>query len=323
MKGPGLFLAQFLAERPPFDRLETFAAWAGEAGHVGIQLPTSAENLFDLHLAAESVTYCDTLRGMLAERGVVISELSTHRQGQLIGVHSIYEPAFRSYAPETLRDRPDAWPGWAAEQLVLAARASRNLGLDTHVSFSGALAWPYLHPWPAPMQELAAGALAELARRWRPVLDRFDEVGVDVCFEIHPTTDLHDGASFERFVELVGGHPRARILYDPSHMVLQQMDYLGFIAVYHDRIGAFHVKDAIYLADGRSGTAGGFQGWSDRPGRYMDAGLGQIDLDAIFAALAHHGYEGWAIYERADGKIDPTISARAGASFIRERLPTR
>lgn len=323
MKGPGLFLAQFLADRPPFDRLDTFAAWAGEAGHVAIQLPTSAENLFDLRFAAKSIVYCDEVRGMLAERGVAISELSTHRQGQLIGVHPVYEPVFRGYAPAALRDDPGAWPAWAAEQLMLAARASRNLGLDTHVSFPGALAWPYLHPWPAPMQDLAAEALAELARRWGPILDRFDEVGVDVCFEIHPTMDLHDGASFERFLELVGGHKRARILYDPSHMVLQQMDYLGFIALYHDRIGAFHVKDAIYAADGRSGAFGGFQGWSERPGRYMDAGRGQIDFDAIFAALAGHGYRGWAIYERADGKVDATVSARTGASFIRQRLSAR
>ncbi|MCV4725368.1 sugar phosphate isomerase/epimerase, partial [Escherichia coli] len=90
--------------------------------------------------------------------------------------------------------------------------------------------------WPPHNQPLLDEAFAELARRWRPLLDLFDEQGVDVCYEIHPGEDLHDGVTFERFLTLVDNHPRCNMLYDPSHLHLQQMDYLTYIDIYHARI---------------------------------------------------------------------------------------
>ena len=82
------------------------------------------------------------------------------------------------------------------------------------------------------------------------MLDLAEECGVDVCYEIHPGEDIHDGATWERFLDEVKGHSRANILYDPSHFVLQCLDYLQFIDLYHDRIKMFHVKDAaIFLGE--------------------------------------------------------------------------
>ena len=87
---------------------------------------------------------------------------------------------------------PSARQAWAVEQMHQAARASANLGLENHASFSGALAWPYVYPWPQRPPGLVETAFDELARRWRPILDAFDEAGVNVCYEIHPGEDLHD-----------------------------------------------------------------------------------------------------------------------------------
>src|SRR3546814_20738546 len=95
-------------------------------------------------------------------------------------------------------------------------------------------------------------AFGELAKRWRPILDAFDEQGVDLAYEIHPGEDLHDGVTFERFLAGVDNHPRANILYDPSHYVLQALDYLPFIDIYHERIRMFQVKDAELNPTGRS-----------------------------------------------------------------------
>lgn len=134
---------------------------------------------------------------------------------------------------------------------------------------------PAFYPWPPHNRQRFEEAFLELARRWRPILDRFDHHGVDVCFEIHPGEDLHDGVTFERFLALVDNHPRCNILYDPSHLLLQQMDYLGFIDVYHSRIKAFHVKDAEYHASSRSGVYGGYQPWLDRAGRFRSLGTGR------------------------------------------------
>jgi sugar phosphate isomerase/epimerase len=319
MQGPAIFLAQFAGDKEPFDKLETMARWAAGLGYVGVQVPTDA-TLFDLEQAAQSQTYCDEIAGKLAAAKIVISELSTHLQGQLVAVHPAYAPQFAAFAPAHLRDKPAAWQGWATEQLGFAAKASQRLKLAAHATFSGALLWHTMYPWPQRPAGLVEAGFEELARRWRPILDAFDDAGVDVAFEIHPGEDLHDGATFERFLEAVGGHRRANILYDPSHLLLQQLDYAAFIDLYHERIKAFHVKDAEFRPNGRSGVYGGYQGWVDRPGRFRSPGDGQIDFTRIFSKLAQYGYEGWAVLEWECALKHAEDGAREGAPFIRSHM---
>ena len=321
LKGPAIFLAQFIGDAPPFDRLETMARWVSDLGYVGVQMPTGgADSFFDLALAAESQTYCDDIAGLLAEHGLEITELSTHLQGQLVAVHPAYDALFDGFAPPALRGKPGERQAWAVGQVKAAAVASRRLGLKVHATFSGALAWPYLYPWPQRPAGLVEEAFAELGRRWKPILDVFEDNGVDVAYEIHPGEDLHDGATFERFLDEVGGHPRANILYDPSHLVLQQLDYLGYIDRYHERIKAFHVKDAEFRPTARSGVYGGYQGWLERPGRFRSLGDGQIDFKAIFSKLAQYDFDGWAVLEWECALKHPEQGAREGAPFIRDHI---
>ena len=323
MKGPGIFLAQFASDHPPFDTLEGMAQWAAQLGYVGVQVPTSDPKLFDLALAAKSQDYCDELRGKLAHHHIEISELSTHLQGQLLCCHPAYADAFRGFAAPEVRADPSKWPEWATTQLRLAARASARLGLKAHATFSGALLWHMVYPWPQRPAGLVEEGFAELARRWRPVLDAFAEVDVAVCYEIHPGEDLHDGATFERFLAAVDGHPAASILFDPSHFVLQQLDYLDFIDRYHALIKAFHVKDAEFRPNGRSGVYGGYQGWVDRPGRFRSPGDGQVDFKQIFSKFAQYGYDGWAVLEWECCLKSSDDGAREGAPFIRSHMISR
>ena len=320
LQGPGLFLAQFVGDAAPFNSLPAIAGWAASLGYRGVQIPTWDARLFDLALAADSQTYCDEVAGQLAAQGLVVTELSTHLQGQLLAVHPAYDRLFDGFAAAAVRGDAAARSAWAAGQLQLAARASARLGLKAHATFSGALAWPYLYPWPQRPAGLVEEAFAELARRWRPVLDAFDAAGVDVCYELHPGEDLFDGVTFERFLDAVGQHPRANILYDPSHFLLQQLDYLQFIDIYHQRIRAFHVKDAEFRPDGRQGVYGGFNAWADRAGRFRSLGDGQIDFGAIFSRLARQGYAGWAVLEWECCLKHPEDGAREGADFIRRHI---
>ncbi len=321
LKGPGIFLAQFIGPEPPFNSLDSIAAWAAGLGYVGVQMPTGgADSVFDLERAADSQDYCDEIAGVLASHGLVITELSTHLQGQLVAVHPAYDELFDGFAPAAVRGKPAERQVWAVRQLKAAAKASQRLGLTAHATFSGSLAWPYLYPWPQRPPGLIEAAFAELGRRWTPILDAFDEAGVDVAYEIHPGEDLHDGATFERFLAQVEGHPRACILYDPSHFVLQQLDYLAFIDRYHARIRAFHVKDAEFRPDGRSGVYGGYQDWVDRPGRFRSPGDGQVDFRAIFSKLAQYDYPGWAVLEWECALKHPEDGAREGAPFIRDHI---
>lgn len=320
IQGPAIFLAQFVGDQAPFDSLDRIGRWAASHGYVGVQIPTTAPQLFDLERAATSQAYCDEVRGTLAQFGLQVTELSTHLQGQLVAVHPAYDLPMDGFAPPALRGRPAARTEWAIAQLKLAAQASQRLGLTAHATFSGALAWPYLYPWPQRPAGLVEDAFAELARRWRPILDAFDAAGVDVCYEVHPGEDLCDGASYERFLDAVGQHPRACLLYDPSHFVLQQLDYLAYIDLYHDRIKAFHVKDAEFRPTGRQGVYGGFAPWIERAGRFRSPGDGQVDFTAIFSKLTQYGYRGWAVLEWECCLKHPEQGAAEGAPFIRDHL---
>ncbi|MGF6119237.1 sugar phosphate isomerase/epimerase [Janthinobacterium lividum] len=319
IQGPAIFLAQFLGDEPPFDSLEHLAQWAAGLGYKGLQLPT-APRLFDLEQAASSQQYCDDVKALLARHGLQVTELSTHLQGQLIAVHPAYDALFDGFAPEHVRGDPAARTAWATQQLLWAASASQRLGLKAHVTFSGALAWPYLYPWPQRPAGLVETAFAELAKRWLPILDAFDAAGVDLCYELHPGEDLHDGVTFERFLAAVNDHPRASILYDPSHFVLQQLDYLAFIDIYHARIKAFHVKDAEFRPNGRQGVYGGYGDWQDRAGRFRSLGDGQIDFKAIFSKMAQYDFPGWAVLEWECCLKHPEDGAAEGARFIREHI---
>jgi sugar phosphate isomerase/epimerase len=320
IKGPGIFLAQFASDEPPFNSLDGIARWAAGHGYKGVQIPSNDERLFDLTRAAESKTYCDEVRGVLASHGLEVTELSTHLQGQLVAVHPAYDQMFDAFAPAAVRNNPKARQEWAVHQLMLAAKASANLGLKAHATFSGALAWPYLYPWPQRPAGLVETAFDELAKRWRPILDAFDESGVDVGFEIHPGEDLHDGETFEMFLERVDDHPRCNLLYDPSHFVLQQLGYLEYIDLYHSRIKVFHVKDAEFNPTGRQGVYGGFQPWIRRAGRFRSPGDGDVDFTAIFSKLAQYDYDGWAVLEWECCIKSSEQGAAEGAPFITSHI---
>ncbi|HEX3892750.1 MAG TPA: sugar phosphate isomerase/epimerase [Terracidiphilus sp.] len=320
IKGPGVFLAQFADNVAPFNSLEGLATWAAKLGFVGVQIPTWDRRLFDLQTAAESQDYCDEILGVLNEAGIALTELSTHLQGQLIASHSAYDVLLEGFAPAELAGNPKAAQAWAVQQLEWAAKASRNLRLTAHATFSGALAWPFFYPWPQRPGGLINEAFQELGRRWLPILNDFDDVGVDVCYELHPGEDLHDGSTFERFLAQVNDHKRANILYDPSHMVLQQLDYLEFLDFYHERVRAFHVKDAEFRPNGRSGVYGGYQDWIDRPGRFRSLGDGQVDFGSIFSKMAQYDYPGWAVLEWECCLKHPKAGATEGAIFIRDHI---
>lgn len=320
VKGPGIFLAQFMGDVAPFNSLESICKWAKSIGFVGVQIPTWDSRLIDLQKAAESKTYCDELKGIINGCGLEITELSTHLQGQLVAVNPAYDALFDGFAPEAYRNNPTARTAWAVQQLKYAAIASKNLGLNAHGTFSGALLWHTVYPWPQRPAGLVETGFNELAKRWLPILNHFDEQGVDLCYEIHPGEDLHDGVSYEMFLEKVNNHKRACLLYDPSHFVLQCLDYLSYIDFYHERIKMFHVKDAEFNPTGKQGVYGGYQNWIDRAGRFRSLGDGQVDFKGIFSKMAAYDYKGWAVMEWECAIKHPEDGAVEGAAFIKDHI---
>lgn len=320
LKGPGLFLAQFAGDDAPFNSWDAITKWAADCGYKGVQVPSWDGRLFDVAQAAASKTYCDDFVGQGRENGVEVTDLSTHLQGQLVAVNPVYDDAFDGFAAPEVRGNPKARQEWAVDQVKMALAATRNMGLNTHVTFSGALAWPYVYPWPQRPAGLIEAAFDELAKRWRPILDFADEMGVDVCYEIHPGEDLHDGITFEMFLERVDNHTRCNMLYDPSHYVLQCLDYLDNLDIYKDRIKMFHAKDAEFNPTGRQGVYSGYQPWVDRAGRFRSLGDGQVDFKAIFSKLTAMDFEGWAVVEWECAMKHPEDGAREGAQFVKDHI---
>jgi sugar phosphate isomerase/epimerase len=320
IKGPGIFLAQFMGDKAPFNSLETICEWAAGLGFKAIQIPTWESRLIDVQKAGESKTYADELKGKINSYGLEISELSTHLQGQLVAVHPAYDTLFDSFAPDAVKGNSKARTEWAIQTVKYAAKASQNLGLNAHATFSGSLLWHTVYPWPQRPEGLVEEGFKELAKRWLPILNYFDECGVDVCYEIHPSEDLFDGATYEMFLEKVNNHPRACLLYDPSHFVLQQLDYLQYIDFYHERIKAFHVKDSEFNPTGKQGVYGGYQSWVNRAGRFRSLGDGQVDFKTIFSKLTQYNYSGWAVMEWECCIKHPEDGAREGAPFISDHI---
>lgn len=320
IKGPAIFLAQFMSDQAPFNSLENICEWAASIGYLGIQIPSWDKRCIDLQKAAESKTYADEIKGIVQAAGLQITELTSHLQGQLVATHSAYDSNFDAFAPKEVHGNSMERTKWAVQQLKYAAKASFNLGLNAHATFSGALLWHTMYPWPQRNKNDVNEGFKELAKRWLPVLNAFDEAGTDLCYEIHPGEDLHDGVTFERFLAATQNHSRAKILYDPSHFVLQQLNYLDYIDIYHDYIKMFHVKDAEFNPSGRSGVYGGYQDWMDRPGRFRSTGDGQVNFKSIFSKLSQYDYPGWAVLEWECCLKNQEDGAKEGAEFIKKHI---
>ena len=318
IKGPGILLAQFLGKDAPFNNLENISAWAKSLGYKGIQIPANETSLINIDLAAESKTYCDELIGKC--NGLEITELSTHIFGQLVAVHPAYDDLFDSFTDHSCRKNPKERQKWAVRKMINSIKASSRLGLKVLPSFSGALMWHLFYPWPQRPAGLVEQGYKALVKLWQPVLDAAEEYGIDIAYEIHPGEDLHDGISYERFLEAAGQHQRVRILYDPSHYILQCLDYLQFIDIYGEKIKAFHVKDAEFNPTGRQGVYGGFSSWQERAGRFRSLGDGQVDFKKVFTKLTEAGYDSWAVLEWECCIKDSRQGAAEGAPFIESMI---
>jgi sugar phosphate isomerase/epimerase len=318
INGPGIFLAQFLRDEEPYNNLPNIGKWVASLGYKGVQIPTWDQRAIDLDAAAESKTYCSELAGQLKDMDLVPTELAAHLQGQVLAMNNSYKTAFSAFHPGGLSDTEVV--AWATDQLKKTIIASVKMGLKVIPVLSGGFAWHMVYPWPQRPAGLIEEAFKELYSRWKPVLDLAHEYGIRIAYELHPGSDIFDGATFERFLDVSGNHPAVTINYDPSHFILQQLDYCQFIELYGERIAAFHVKDAEFIPSGRVGVYGGYESWSKRAGRFRSLGKGQVDFNRVFTLLAEKGFTGWAVLEWESFIMSPEQGAREGAPFILKHI---
>ncbi len=318
IKGPAIFLGQFMRDEEPYNNISNIGKWVASLGYKGVQIPTWDPRVIDLDRAAESKTYCDEFRGQLKAMGLEPTELGGFLAGQVLAMHPAYEVMFEPFHPAGLAE--DARTEWAAGELKKCIRASVNMGTTVIPALSGGFAWHMVYPWPQRPEGIIEEAFKELARRWRPLLDLANDNGVVFAYELHPGSDIYDGATYEMFLDHTDNHPAACLNYDPSHFLLQQLDYLEFIRIYGERIRGFHVKDAEFRPTGRMGVYGGYQSWGERPGRFRSLGDGQVDFTRVFTLLTEAGYSGWAVLEWECAVKSSDQGAAEGAPFIARHI---
>jgi len=318
IKGPAIFLAQFLRDQPPFNNLKNIGKWFAGLGYKGVQIPGWDGRVIDIDKAAQSKAYCDDYKGTLREMGIEATEVAGYLAGQVLAIHPAYEVGFEGFHPKGLRG--NARTEWAAGELKKCIAASANFGLRNIPVLSGGFAWHMMYPWPQRAPGIIDEAFKELAKRWRPLLDLARDKGCVFGYELHPGSDIYDGATFEMFLEHTKNHPAACINYDPSHFLLQQLDYCAFIEIYAKRISGFHVKDAEFRPSGRVGVYGGYQSWAKRAGRFRSLGDGQVDFKRVFTLLTEAGYDGWAVVEWECAVKSPEQGAAEGAPFVARHI---
>lgn len=295
---PAVFLAQFRCNQEPWLTAQSCAAWAKANGYGGVQLPGWESGLISLVTAVQSKDYCENdVMGPFTAEGVAVTHIANHLHGQLVAINPTLAPLFEGFGPKEFAGFPNELSKWAIERMMLTVKAAANCGHKTVFAFPGSFLWPFVYPWPQRPLQLVKAAMKELARRWKPILDLAHSLGIRIAFEIHPGEDIFDGATFEMFLEAVGKHPALAIAYDPSHFVLQGLDYLKFIDDYHNFIAGAHWKDAELVPSGKQGVYSGLQEWAGRAGRFRSLGDGQIDFVEIEKRFHKYGLNLWRVLE--------------------------
>lgn len=323
LKGPAIFLAQGW-KKPGWTTLEECARTAASLGYKGLQGFLWGGGPIDVELAAQSTTYCEDIQATATGAGCSIVELADHCDSQLVSCSPTYARLHAWPAPEAIRRDRKAVKEWAQERAKNVVRATRNFGFDRVAMFSGTYLFPFLYPWPQRPQGLVEAGFNALAKDWLPILDLADQLGVDLCYELHPGEDLMCGDTFNRFLPYVKNHPRCKILLDLSHMVLAGMKMehmLSYIDSNAARIGMMHVKDGELCPNGGGAVYSGYNSWPKRQSRFRSLGDGQISYAEVFALLKQLGLDLWATVEWEDcaGK-GWAQGVREGAAYVQAWL---
>lgn len=298
--------------------LETLAAKAAAWGYDGLELACWGDH-FDVRRAVAEDGYCDERRALLARHGLEVHAISNHLVGQAVcdridERHREIVPAhvWGDGDPEGVRTR-------AADEMITTAHAARRLGVPVVNGFTGSSIWHLLYSFPPVSPAMIDAGYADLARRWRPILDAFAEAGVKFALEVHPAEIAFDVASAERTLEALGHHPAFGFNYDPSHLAYQGVDYLAFLARFGDRVHHVHVKDVWWAPTPRpSGVFGGHLpfGHRDRYWDFRTPGRGRVDFEEIVRLLNRAGYRGPLSVEWEDAGMDREAGAREACAFV-------
>lgn len=300
--------------------LADLAPLAKEMGYDGLELACWGDH-FDVSKALADDSYTENKRALLARHGLTCTALSNHLVGQ--AVCDRIDERHQSILPERVwgDGDPEGVRQRAAQEMMATARAAAKFGATVVPGFTGSSIWHTLYAFPPTSQEFWERGFADFGARWLPILEVFDEVGVNFALEVHPTEIAFDIATAERALAAVEQHPRFGFNYDPSHLGYQGVDYVEFLYRFTERIYHVHMKDVWWgRGNGDVGVFGGHTSFGDRRRSwdFRSVGRGDIDFEAIVVALNDIGYDGPLSVEWEDSRMDRVHGATESAAFTKQ-----
>ncbi|MFQ5928785.1 MAG: sugar phosphate isomerase/epimerase family protein, partial [Acidobacteriota bacterium] len=296
---------------------ETICQKARDFGYDGVELACWGDH-FDVHEALEKEGYCEQRWDILNKHGLKCFAVSNHLVGQAVCDNidnrhkSILPPhVWEDGDQEGVRQR-------AAEEMKNTARAAARFGLKVVNGFTGSSIWHLLYSFPPVEPQSVDAGYKDLADRWNPILDVFDQVGVRFALEAHPTEIAFDISSAERALQALNHRETFGFNFDPSHFGYQGVDYVTFIRTFRDRIYHVHMKDVYWSpTPRRSGVFGGHLpfGHPDRFWDFRSLGRGSIRFEEVIRALNEIGYQGPLSVEWEDSGMDREHGAAEAAAF--------
>lgn len=312
--------------------LEELAPLVKQMGYDGVELACWGDH-FDVDQAVRRKSYLKEKWELLADNGLTCYALSNHLVGQAVcdPIDERHKAILTDYVwgngvAEQVRKR-------AAREMIRTAKAARKffdvrpkeMGTTKFApvvnGFTGSSIWHSIYAFPPTSQEYWEAGFEDFAKRWIPILDGFDQAGVNFALEVHPTEIAFDTASAQRALDAVKGHKRFGFNYDPSHLGYQGVDYVAFIRTFAKRIYHCHIKDAWWdHGDGSVGVFGGHTSFGDarRFWDFRSPGRGDIDFEEVIVALNDIGYGGPLSVEWEDIRMDRVHGGTEAAAFVRE-----
>jgi sugar phosphate isomerase/epimerase len=297
--------------------IEKICQKAKSFGYDGLELCTWGNHM---EIDKADQAYCDERKALLKKYELDLYVISTHLVGQCVSdpIDERHKGILPDYIwgdgdPEGVRQR-------AAEEVIKTAKVAKMLGLDTVVGFTGSPVWHMLYSFPPIPSGMIEKGYEEFARRWIPILDEFQKIGVKFALEAHPSEIAFDIHSAHLTMKALNNHPAFGFNYDPSHFGYQHVDYVRFIYEFSDRIFHVHMKDA-YWSDVPMGIGvfGGHSEFGDnrRYWNFRSLGRGKVNFENIIRALNDIGYKGPLSVEWEDSGMNREAGATEACQFVK------
>ncbi|MEC8406323.1 MAG: sugar phosphate isomerase/epimerase family protein [Actinomycetota bacterium] len=298
----------------------TVCELASKWGYDGLEIACWGDH-FDIHRAVNEPGYVEERKEILASYNLKAWALANHLVGQAVCDNPIDE-RHQGILPERLWGDGDAEGvrQRAAEEMKDAARAAAKMGIPTVVGFTGSSIWHTVAMFPPVPAEMIERGYQDFADRWNPILDVFDDEGVRFAHEVHPSEIAYDYWTTKRSLEAIGHRPAFGVNFDPSHFMWQDLDPVGFLWDFQDRIYHVHLKESRKQLDGRNGRLGSHLPWADprRGWDFVSTGHGDVPWESIFRMLNFIGYEHSMSVEWEDAGMDRLTGGPEALEFVRK-----